>query len=250
MTYDTTFPQFQPKNRALGLESVYGKQEVGSDGLTAKQRKFKEDSAACDKMVDDMILKQLEDVGFENTDEREAVKASKPQALPSKGPTTTRHTRSASTLRSREAATALSGSQPAMTPRVVSAPKPRVASLASSASALVMPKRHARIPSNPSSMRNTAASVNSRTVGYSKGRSVSSNLREKTAQAQKPSASQALSPETYMQLYGPPPLDSEMWTRCKAAGCFDTPEETSQELEEQLPTFVEDEEADSFQLTL
>jgi hypothetical protein len=251
VTYDTTFPQFQPKNRALGLESVYGKQQVGSDGLTAKQRKFKEDSAACDKMVDDMILKQLEDVGFESSGERESVKARKPQALPSKRPTTIRHTRSVSTLRSREAAAALSGSLATTTPRVVSTPKPRVASLASSASALVMPKRHARVPSNPSSMRNTAASVNSRTtVGYSKGRSVSANLREKTAQAQKPQTSQALSPETYMQLYGPPPLDSEMWTRCKAAGCFDTPEESFQEPEEQLPTFEEDEEADNFQLTL
>jgi hypothetical protein len=251
VTYDTTFPQFQPKNRALGLESVYGKQQVGSDGLTAKQRKFKEDSAACDKMVDDMILKQLEDVGFESTVEHETVKSRKPQALPLKEPAPMRHTRSVSTLRSREAASALSGSMTTVTPRVVSAPKPRVASLASSASALVMPKRHARVPSNPSSMRNTAASVNSRTtVGYSKGRSVSSNLREKTAQALKPSTSQALSPETYIQLYGLPPLGSEMWSRCKAAGCFDTPEETPQEPEELLPTFEEDEEAESFQLTL
>lgn len=100
-------------------------------------------------------------------------------------------------------------------------------------------------------MRNTAASVNSRTtVGYSKGRSVSSTLREKNSQTQKSSSSEGLSPETYMQLYGPPPLDSEMWTRCKAAGCFDTPEEASYELEESLPTFEEDEEAQNFQLTL
>jgi hypothetical protein len=99
-------------------------------------------------------------------------------------------------------------------------------------------------------MRNTAAAANSNTtVGYSKGRSVSSTIREKNAEAQKTSSSEALSPETYMQLYGPPPLDSDMWTRCKAAGCFDTPEETSQELES-LPTFDEDEEAQSFQLTL
>ncbi|CAG8192952.1 unnamed protein product [Penicillium olsonii] len=247
VTYDTTFPQFQPRNRALGLESVYGKQQVGSDGLTAKQRKFKEDSAACDKMVDEMILKQLEGVGFEELGEREPAKTRKPQALCSKGPTSVRQTRSVSTLRSREAAAALSGSQPTEPPRTTPTPTRRVASLASSASSLIMPKRHARAPSNPSSMRNTAAAANSRTtVGYSKGRSVSSDLREKT-QAQGPSTSQALSPETYMQLYGAPPLDSEMWTRCKAAGCFD-PEQNTQDMEEHLPAF-EDEE-DSFQLTL
>ncbi|KXG47642.1 uncharacterized protein PGRI_015120 [Penicillium griseofulvum] len=246
VTYDTTFPQFRPKNRALGLESVYGKQQVGKDGLTAKQRKFKEDSAACDRMVDEMIMKQLEGIGFESSSDGESAKALQPNVNPSKKPTTTRQTRSVSTLRARDAAAALAGHQPTAAPRVAQTPKPRVVSLASS---LVMPKRHARVPSNPSSMRNTAASVNSRTtVGYSKGRSVSSTLREKHTQTQRAS-SQVLSPETYMQLYGPPPLDSEMWTRCKAAGCFDTPDET-QEPEEPLPTFDEDDEAQNFQLTL
>lgn len=230
------------------MESVYGKQEVGTDGLTAQQRKFKEDSLAYDQLVDEMILKQLDDVGFESASEHSASRTRKPEALPLKGPTTIRHTRSVSTLRSREAAIALSGARPDKAPVPAPAPKSRAASLASSASSLVMPKRHARAPSNPSSMRSTAASANSRTtVGYSKGRTVSSDLREKI-QAQKPSTAQALSPEIYMKLYGPPPLDSEMWTRCKAAGCFDT-EQASHELEE-LSTFDEDEEADSFQLTL
>lgn len=116
---------------------------------------------------------------------------------------------------------------------------------------MLMPKK-TRAPSNPSSMRNTAAVVTSNTtVGYSKGRSVSSTLREKTAE-QPSSSSATLSPETYMQLYGPPPLGSDMWSRCKAAGCFDSSDESvaSQELEEPLPTFEEDEEAESFQLTL
>ena len=83
------------------------------------------------------------------------------------------------------------------------------------------------------------------TVGYSKGRSVSSTLRENELSAKTP-----LSPETYMKLYGLPPLGSEMWTRCKAAGCFDTEENAGQELQECLPAFAEDEEAESFQLTL
>ncbi|KAJ5841615.1 hypothetical protein N7534_011445 [Penicillium rubens] len=232
VTYDTTFPQFRPKNRALGLESVYGKQQVGSDGLTAKQRKFKEDSEACDRMVDDMIMKQLEDIGFESSGENESAKALQPNVIPPKETYIHRTTHSQC---------------PTAAPRMAPTPKPRVASLASS---LVMPKRNARVPSNPSSMRNTAASVNSRTVGYSKGRSVSSTLRERNSQMQRPSSSQVLSPETYMQLYGPPPLDSEMWTRCKAAGCFDSPDENTQEPEEPLPTFDEDDEAQSFQLTL
>ncbi|KAJ5312255.1 hypothetical protein N7508_003085 [Penicillium antarcticum] len=246
VTYDTSFPQFRPKNRALGLESVYGKQQIGSDGLTAKQRKFKEDSAKCDKMVDEMILKQLEGVGFESSGNSEPAKITQTPSTRSKAPMTTRHTRNISSLRSREAAAALAAPQPTAAPQVALAPKSRLGL----GSSLLMPKRQTRAPTNPSSMRNTAAAANSNTtVGYSKGRSVSSTLREKNAEAQKTSSSEALSPETYMQLYGAPPLDSDMWTRCKAAGCFDTPEEVSQELES-LPTYDEDEEAQSFQLTL
>ncbi|KAJ5166665.1 uncharacterized protein N7482_005446 [Penicillium canariense] len=253
ITYDTTFPQFQPRNRALGLESVYGKQEVGSDGLTKKQRKFQEDSVKCDRMINETIMKQLDDIGFNGPSDDTAAKAPKQRlkSIHRKAPSTSaRLMQSVPTIRSREAAVALAAPRPSSTPvRTLPVPKSRVASAASA----LMPQKKTRNPTNPSSMRSTAAAVASNTtVGYSKGRSVSSTLRE-TASARKASKSEdLLSPKTYMELYGMPPLDSEMWTRCKAAGCFDTPEENaaSQELEEQLPTFGEDEEAESFQLTL
>lgn len=196
-------------------------------------------------------MKQLDSVGFNDPSEDEIAPAPKPQqrSLRAKTPSTsTRPTRNISTLRSREAAAALSAPKPSTaSARPAAVPKSRLAS----ASSVLMPKK-TRVPSNPSSMRNTAAAATSNTtMGYSKGRSVSSTLREKTAE-QPSSTSATLSPETYMQLYGPPPLGSDMWSRCKAAGCFDSPSEsaTSQELEEPLPTFEEDEEAASFQLTL
>ncbi|KAJ5658303.1 uncharacterized protein N7484_001952 [Penicillium longicatenatum] len=246
LAYDTTYPQFRPRNRALGLESVYGRQEVGRDGLTKKQRKFQEDSAKCDKMVDEMIMKQLDAVSFNERSDDEAVQpvARVPLASTSRSrapSTNVRPSRNIPTLRSREAAAALSAPKTrSASARVAAAPKP------SGVSSLLMPKKKVRVPTNPSSMRNTAAAMNSNTtVGYSKGRSVSSTLRENELSTNAP-----LSPETYMQLYGPPPLGSEMWTRCKAAGCFDTEENAGQELQESLPTFAEDEEADSFQLTL
>ena len=234
----------------MGLESVYGKQEVGSDGLTTKQRQFQQNSAMCDKMVDEMIMKQLDSVRFNDSSEDEAAQAPAPMPPTSRAkvPSTNfRPTRSISTLRSREAASALAAPQPtAAPPRVAAAPKSR------GVSSLLMPKKKTRTPTNPSSMRNTAAAVTSNnTVGYSKGRSVSSTLREDTVQ--KPSDKQStLSPETYLQLYGQPPLESDMWSRCKAAGLLDDSDEagSSQELEEELPTFEEDEEAQDFQLTL
>lgn len=212
-----------------------------------KQRKFQEDSAKCDRMMDDMIMKQLDNIGFDEPEDEHVnapIRASQAPATRLRTATNSRPTRTVSTLRSREAAAALSAApKPRVTPaRVSPTPKPGLVSS-------LMPKKHARAPSNPSSMRNTAAAATSNTtVGYSKGRSVSSTLRENTISER--TATTSLSPETYMRLYGIPPLGSEMWTRCKAAGCFDAEEDAGQELEECLPTFGEDAEADDFQLTL
>lgn len=215
-----------------------------------KQRKFQEDSAKCDQMVDEMILKQLDDIGFNDPSEDEEASAPKPQSTRAKTPSTnTRLGRNISTIRSREAAAALAGPNPNAVPiRTAAAPKPRVVS------SLLMPKKKTRAPTNPSSMRNTAAAVTSKTtVGYSKGRSVSATLREKNSEQKASGTQTTLSPETYMQLHGTPPLGSVMWTRCKAAGCFDAPDENadSQEAEDQLAaTFEEDEDAQNFQLML
>lgn len=252
ITYDTTFPQFRPKNRALGMESVYGKQEVGRDGLTLKERKFRENSLKCDQLAEEMIMKQLDSINFNESSEEEHLKAPAPAPQPrttrSKAtPAAPRHTRTVSTLRSREAANALAAPKPSAAPlRVAPAPKSRLPSA-------LMPKKKTRVPTNPSSMRNTAAAVTSNnTLGYSKGRSVSSTLHDDKEESKPSDTHTTHSPETYIQLYGTPPLGSEMWTRCKAAGYFDSPEEigTAQELDENLPTFEEDDEALNFQLAL
>lgn len=191
-------------------------------------------------MVDEMIMKQLDSVGFNESGDESSDKdmSTAPRETQRKGPATNTRSRNISSLRSREAAAALGSAQTTSAP----AKKPLVPKSRLTPSAL-MPKKKARVPTNPSSMRDTAAAATSNTtVGYRKGRSVSSTLREK-----KTSPMGTLSPETYFQLYGPPPLGSDMWARCKAAGCLDSEED---DLEENLPTFAEDEEADNFQLTL
>lgn len=192
-----------------------------------------------------MIMKQLDSVRLSELSEDETTKAPKPQpqAARVKTSTGTRPTRNISTLRSREAAAALAGNKLNVGPaRTAAAPKPRLASA-------LMPKKKTRIPTNPSSMRNTAAAAatSKTTVGYTKGRCVSATVREHQVKQKKSESPQpSLSPETYMRLYGPPPLGSEMWFRCKAAGCLDDTEENV-EPEELL---AEDEEAENFQLTL
>ncbi|KAL4741785.1 hypothetical protein BDV11DRAFT_182407 [Aspergillus similis] len=240
ITYDTSFPQFRPENLALGLESVYG-DEIGSDGLTKRQRKFQKDSAAYDKMVDETILKQIESIDFAGPSDDEQSKQPPVVEFPQRR-IQTRHPRTTSgksnyssgvsTVCARDAAKALSSNERTI-PRTRVAPimKPR-ARIASS----LFPSKKPRAPANPSSMRHTAAAADSRTtVGYSKGREVSSRLHgtAKTSPKQ-PTNKAALSRETYTQPYGFPSLESE----------------GDQFAEELFPTYEEDEETQNFQLTL
>ncbi|KAH1500323.1 hypothetical protein LV164_003133 [Aspergillus fumigatus] len=254
IAYDTTFPQFQPKNLALGLESVYGDNQVGEDGLTKRQRKFQEDSIAFDKKVDEMILKQLEEIGFEDKTELDPPSEPHVEEVPKRRlevrrakltMTKPKYTSNISTVRARDAVAALSRVEPSgarARPATMSKPKPRVAPS-------LLASRKPRVPSNLSSIRHAAATANSKTtLGYSKGRTVSSRLHGKPSTTPERSV---LSPETYIELHGMPPLGSEMWYRCKIAGCFDSEEDRlAAEAERNLPTFGEDEEAQNFQLTL
>ncbi|KAL4821700.1 hypothetical protein BDW67DRAFT_1673 [Aspergillus spinulosporus] len=240
ITYDTSFPQFRPENLALGLESVYG-DEIGSDGLTKRQRKFQKDSAAYDKMVDETILKQIESIDFAGRSDDEQskqppvvefpqrrIQARYPRAASGKS----NHSSGVSTVRARDAAKALSGNE-RIIPRTRVAPimKPR-ARIASS----LFPSKKPRAPANPSSMRHTAAAADSRTtVGYTKGREVSSRLHGTAkASTKQPTKKPALSLETYTQPYVSPSLESE----------------GDQLAEELFPTYEEDEETQNFQLTL
>ncbi|KAL5048851.1 hypothetical protein BDW71DRAFT_10179 [Aspergillus fruticulosus] len=240
ITYDTSFPQFRPENLALGLESVYS-DEVGSDGLTKRQRKFQKDSAAYDKMVDETILKQIESIDFAELSDDDQTNQPPVAEIPQRR-IRARHPRAASgksnyssgvsTIRARDAAKALSGNERTI-PRTRAAPimKPRTR-IASS----LFPSKKPRAPANPSSMRHTAAAADSRTtVGYARGREMSSRLNG-TAKisAKQPATKALLSPETYIQPYGSPSLEAE----------------SDQLAEELFPTYEEDEETQNFQLTL
>lgn len=103
-------------------------------------------------------------------------------------------------------------------------------------SILSRPKK-APMPSNPSPMRHTAATATSRTtMGYSKGRAASATLRQTvlpkkdTKQTTKEVPDTSLPPADYISRYGIPRLGSEMWIRCKRAGCFN--EDKGRDLEE------------------
>lgn len=234
---------------ALGLESTYGDNEVGQDGLTKRERKYQQDSMEHDQMVDDLILSQIENIGFDETNDKEPLEQDstkekrhiEPRRV--KVPTTkAKYNSTVSSVRARDAAAALS-TQEYTAPRTRAASRPRVSSSTFST-------RKPKAPTSSNSMRHNAAVANSKTtVGYSKGREVSSKLHGRPATSKQSAPKTILSPDNYLQLYGPPPLGSEMWLRCKAAGCFDE-EKTEPEVTEPIPTLDEDEEAEDFQLVL
>ncbi|KAL4797249.1 hypothetical protein BDV19DRAFT_359211 [Aspergillus venezuelensis] len=237
ITYDTSFPQFRPENLALGLESVYGDNEVGSDGLTKRQRKFQKDSAAYDKMVDEMIMKQIESVNFnEPSDDDQPGKPSAAEIPQRRVRTrttrvisgTSKASTGMSTIRARDAAKALSGNErsvPCTRPAPIIKPRTRIASA-------LFPSKKPREPTNPSAMRHTASVADSRTtMGYTKGREMSSRLngRPQTPNRQ-PATKPALSPETFSR----PSSEAENSQLPKAI----------------IPAYEEDEETQNFQLTL
>ncbi|KAI1920744.1 hypothetical protein LOZ52_005403 [Ophidiomyces ophidiicola] len=254
--YDTSFPQFKGQNFARGWERLYNDEyDVGEDGLTKKEREWRKDQAVFDKKIDDLILQQVQDMKSldiqEFPDEPciEELEAKRLQAMGKTG-------RQPSIIQSRTAAKALS-----KLPRPSVQPKPRVVPTARSR---VIPsltsKRKAVVPINPSPMRHTAAVINSRTtLGYAKGRGVSSALRNQSSKenVKKPpssttsSSSSIISPERFMQLYGPPAVGTEMWSRCKTAGLFD-PVDVDKAIYDEIPpvTYEEDEETANFQLTV
>jgi uncharacterized protein YnzC (UPF0291/DUF896 family) len=249
--YDTTFPQFKGSNLGRGWETLYDDREVGDDGLTRKEREEKEANEAYDKHVEELIKKSLDDI--EPLDEASTdVTATKVPPRLANIKTKRSVDRAIPTIKSRTAAGAL-----ALQPRKAAVPvKPRASAIPKTRLPSVLAARKKTPPpSNPSSMRHTAAVASSKTtLGYSKGRKVSSVLRQtpqKDRATDKPPSNSILSPERYMMLYGEPPFGSEMWLRCKAAGCFDPePDDAQDQLEVVLSIYQEDEESANFQLTL
>lgn len=263
--YDDTFPQFQGANFSRGWLEL-GKERAGADGLTTAERHYKKQSEECDRRIEAQLQKDIDNMELLGINVRaypdepciEEQLAAERQAAKTTTATKPSSSRGIDTVRSRTAATALSGTikKPATTikPRQVAVPKARAVSSTA--------KRPALAATRTSSTQHAAAAATSRTtVGYSKGRNVSNSLKRTPLSAtsfrsaSNPQASTVdkskLSPAMYIQLYGTPPIGSDMWYRCHDAGCFT--ETNDDELEDALkgtappPLFDDDED---FQLTL
>lgn len=119
----------------------------------------------------------------------------------------------------------------ALSKPVIKAPAPAKCKAPSLSSTSISSKKKTPPPTNPSPMRHTASTaVSKTTMGYSKGRAASANLRKtilppKIDKSAPEVPDTTLAPAVYIQRFGIPPFGSEMWTRCKVSGCFDEDED-------------------------
>ncbi|OAX78898.1 hypothetical protein ACJ72_06788 [Emergomyces africanus] len=276
--YNTDFPQFKGKNLTRGWHKLFVDNEVGEDGLTRKERDMKAEQEAYDKRMEALIQEQVDNMELLGINVRqfpdepcaeevaiEIMRKREKKQPPAKKLIVDR---SVSTVKSRNAAKMLSrqpcptvavGASPLSKHKTKAIPAPKIRF----SSGFIRPKKQQQqrqAPSNLSTMRHAAAMASSRTtVGYSRGRRLSSNLRLKTTTNRQQSTGQEisrsnridlLSPDRYMELHGSPPFGSEMWSRCKAAGLFDSDPADAIFYEEEIPPFpLEDEEAENFQLS-
>lgn len=243
---------------------------MDADGLTIKQRKEKELDDAYNKHIDELIQAQIDSIGTLELEGGDGAKGQVEESMPvSRAATKPEQSeRTVSTLRSKSAARALA-MDPKGSVRTRCSPRLAAKAAAKAAAATTTIQKKTIEPANPSPMRHTAAVASSRsTLGYSKGREALAALKEETGKTksssktskptnkkkgEKENETDSLSPELYMQLYGPPAFGTEMWSRCEIAGYFDDEAKTTEELlgidsPNVDDAFVEDEESANFQL--
>lgn len=262
LPYNTDFPQFKGQNLTRGWELLHDDNPVGEDGLTRKERQWREEQAAHEKRVDDMIQKQFENMELRGINVRETPDEPCADEIRQKKLAAERQSqdklakaktgsRGVSTIKSRNAAAALSQQPTSTLPR----PRTNTAQTSRPLSSRLTAKKPTPPPSNQSAMRHTAATANSRsTLGYTKGRNASSTLSGKSF---KPHADQrSQSPIISQEMFNPPskPTAGAFDFRSRSRLNYEIESEDDDILDEvappSLPIYEEDEETANFQLTL
>lgn len=246
--YDETFPQFQGANLTRGYLAFYGS-PVDEHGVSLRlreeQKRHQEERDEVDRQLAEMYeaekKQDLESVTTESdrldkeVDDmiRKADERRRKEQLPSQrkiGP---------STIKARSAVSALSSTKSTMPKPIVkpanavARPKPKFSVLSTN----MKPRVTSTVAAPPTSKRTVPLETTSRnTLGYSKGRNVSSNIRAPistkglaSTKEPKPIDQSQISPWTFKELYGNPPMGSTMWYRMQHVGLFDEPVEGGEE---------------------
>lgn len=254
ITYDDSFPYLRGSNLCGGYSDIY---DIPRDehGVSLEERKAEEAHARMLQATEDKFRQDMAQPWPMDQDDDIV------DAMIAAGPRKDLNQSSnVDTVRARGAISALS-SQPstglpsAATKQTASSMQKRKPS-----SSILGRKRNAPAPTNPSPMRHTAAVAASKTtIGYSKGRSVSSVLPEKSTQALRDTSGKIdqskIHPIEFRKLYGEPPIGSKMWDRLRDHGLFDSDDEEAGDADDLagqlwgMGVHVEDEE-EVFQLPM
>ncbi|MCJ1366654.1 hypothetical protein MMC16_005784 [Acarospora aff. strigata] len=243
--HDVDYSRFEGRGLTRGWYQHYCN-PVGEDGLTLEARRWKQHEEKVDKYCDELIQKEIdempllginvpefsgedsieEEIRKEKTERARKAKAAKESSELRKGPQKPLSTKAPAPLTSKNAAAALS--QPEHASVAPRQPGSSTTTKSRMPTSIVNSKKKTPLPTNPSTMRHSAAVTASKTtLGYSKGRATSSTLKKsilpKTtatgAAAEIPDTT--LAPAVYIRKYGIPPAGSQMWVRCMRSGCFD-----------------------------
>ncbi len=220
ITYDENIPYLRGKNLYAGYGEVYG---IPRDehGVSLTERKEEEAHARILQQMEDQLNAEMATPWSMEDDEDKIV-----DAMIAAGPKKSMNKSSnVDTVRAKGAVSALS-SQP-QTKLPSAAIMETASSMQKKKSAFALPgmRKTPLQPINPSHMRHNAAVAASKTtMGYSKGRHVSSILPKKQEAASELRAKgdqSKIDPLEFRELYGEPPVGSMMWHRFMQHGLFD-----------------------------
>lgn len=220
ITYDDNFPYLRGNNLFSGYADVY---DIPRDehGVSLQERKDEEAHAKILQEMEDNFRKEMaKPLPLETEDDLvDAMIAAGPKKLLNQGS-------KVDTVRAKGAVAALSSQPQTKLPSVAMKETASSKQKKKSSLQVLETKKTPLQPTNPSPMRHNAAVAASKTtIGYSKGRSVSSVLPEKIVKAsktklEKPDQSK-IHPLEFRELYGEPPFGSQMWDRFREQGLFD-----------------------------
>ena len=230
ITYNDNFPYFRGKNLCAGYGEVY---DIPRDehGVSLGERKEEEAHARILQELEDKFREEMARPWPMEDDGDDVV-----EAMIAAGPKKTREQSSNIGITSAKGAVCALGTQPQT--RLPSAARKETASSMLKKKACLSALRAKKPPlqpTNPSHMRHNAAVAASKTtMGYSKGRHVSSILPAKIVQASRVESERIdqskIHPLEFREIYGEPPVGSKMWDRFREEGLFDKESDDDEDL--------------------
>lgn len=218
ITYDENLPYLRGNNLCAGYSEVY---DIPRDehGVSLRERKEEEAHARILQRIEDKMREEMAKPWSMEDDEYEAV-----DAMIAAGPMQTLN--QSSTMWAKGAVSALASQPQTRLPSVATKETASSMQKKKPTSSVLGKKNYSLRPINPSEMRHNAAVAASKTtMGYSKGRHVSSILPEKSVRASGVNPvkldQSKIHPLEFRELYGEPPVGSKMWDRFRQHGLFD-----------------------------